>query len=532
MSKVTQGFHLPEKINLIITGKLLDLAETLPKFQGGPISELQSERETQHNLSKETYERTRPPEGTELDFVGFRMIEIVHYEDFAQVKAGILRLFPDLNNSPRMDSFEQSFQRFSESISWGGWMNLGMIYRDQKPLSSTPSCKIIELPPEVDVIIVGLYKSLPSLLTISFDVRLSKDATMKLRKLQEEMYLGEVRITAFNIKYGFLGLSLTSPDNAMQKRILKWQEGLRGDVEKCVRKFVSGYFAVHNSGVTKLPTIEVYVLKGTTEKFTDFSSWAKAAWHWWSSQGFNFYSRPFSDGKILFNWSDRETEESSHAHRIIVIWETYQKEHERGLGEPGRNSIMYQLSMGFLHSITTPFAVHEYLRNSISRTEKLRSVIYSALNPNRLFWNSLSHKIQLYSKVQDEKNILTRMVFEFEHQKQFLRGELKETNDLIALDIHSNAANLDNNFETGIFSRIGYLQKLVVDHINFIDKTFSTHIEFENIGALYKLQWITLLLTMVALIASIIGLAANWKEISQFLTSGVDFIKHIILITK
>ena len=531
-----KSIRLPDNINAKMTQKLLDWAATLPKFQGGYIFDLQTEHKNQQIQSQETYERTRPPEGTKLEFLGLRMIEIFYYEDFAKVKAGLLNLFPGLDDANSIESFEPYFHQFSESISWGGWKNLGFIYRnDNRPMTAMPCYQMADLPTEVDMITVGLYKSMPSMLTISFDIKLSNSATIKLRKLQEEMYLGKI-YSIIDLKHRFLGMRVHSTDNAMRQGILKWQGDIRISVEECIKRFVCGYFANNSIGITKLPAIEIYNLEGSIEKFNDFASWANAASDWWRSLGFSFYSNLYSNGEILFNWggigSIGKIGEILPAHRVVVLWEAYKKAHDKEFIKIGPGLIISLIPNEILHTIITPFVAYEYLQSLIAHTEKLRRIIFSELKPSKALNHSIDYKIQLYGKVQEEKTILERMAFEFEHQKQDLRKEMAETEKLLEIKILSNKNNSDNNFGKRMFSEIEYFQKLVGDHIDFIDKVFSTHIEFENIRAIYRLQVITLGLTIIALITSLIGLTANWGAVSCFFAHSIDVIKNLMVLSK
>ncbi len=52
---------------------VLDIVETLPKFQGGPIYQLQYERLHQREQAEKIFEETKPPEDVEISLIGFRL---------------------------------------------------------------------------------------------------------------------------------------------------------------------------------------------------------------------------------------------------------------------------------------------------------------------------------------------------------------------------------------------------------------------------------------------------------------------------
>jgi hypothetical protein len=64
------------------------------------------------------------------------------------------------------------------------------------------------------------------------------------------------------------------------------------------------------------------------------------------------------------------------------------------------------------------------------------------------------------------------------------------------------------------------LRKISDNHMNFLNKTFSTYIELLNTDAAYTLQvasnrlsCVALIATIFALIATILGILVNWQEV-------------------
>jgi hypothetical protein len=79
--------RIPDKIRSTLGRKYLDWAEVLPKSNKGAIALLQITRRHQKKRSKRAYERSRPPQGSELEYLGFRLIEMFHIEDSEQLLA-------------------------------------------------------------------------------------------------------------------------------------------------------------------------------------------------------------------------------------------------------------------------------------------------------------------------------------------------------------------------------------------------------------------------------------------------------------
>lgn len=92
-------FKIPDNIRVFLSRKYLDWAESLPKSGSGFIAELQEIRDVQRRRSKKKYKRSRPPEGTEIEYLYFRLIEMFHIEKFDNLQDGLLRLFPEIQDT-------------------------------------------------------------------------------------------------------------------------------------------------------------------------------------------------------------------------------------------------------------------------------------------------------------------------------------------------------------------------------------------------------------------------------------------------
>ena len=101
---------MPDKIRVFLSKKYLDWAETLPKFNGSFVMNLQHIREHQRSRSEDEFKRSRPPEGTEIEHLYFRLIEIFHIEEFDKLLEGLIRLFPGLQDDCRNKDFSGDFR--------------------------------------------------------------------------------------------------------------------------------------------------------------------------------------------------------------------------------------------------------------------------------------------------------------------------------------------------------------------------------------------------------------------------------------
>ena len=188
-------FRVPEKVRITLGRKYLDWSENLPKFGGGWIREFQDLRQHQRETSEEDYKRSRPPEGTAIEHLSFRLVEVFHLEEFDKLRDGLIRLLPELASEVSVKNFADEFERRADSMSGTSSQVLGYLVRDKKALflGFSPFRQIRELPPEIRSIKVELFKILPAVFAVTFDVHLTDEATARLVSLQDRRYLPTTR---------------------------------------------------------------------------------------------------------------------------------------------------------------------------------------------------------------------------------------------------------------------------------------------------------------------------------------------------
>lgn len=260
-------FKIPDNIRVFLSSKYLNWAENLPEFGGSFIAFLQHIRKDKRRQSEDEHKRSRSPEGTEIEYLYFRLIEMFHFEEFRKVEEGLIRLFPGLQgNKIKNENFSTFFERFADPIDTGGMQEIGYIFRELKKRGFFPFniLRVMKnLPQDVDHIVVNLHKFLPSLIVISFDIYLTNKSTEYLVNLQKKYYLPRLRLNnliPWKIKDGY---SEESAETVRIEDILGWIENLRNGVEKCIKPFLNGYFMQQNyEKKSWLPAIEVYGIKG------------------------------------------------------------------------------------------------------------------------------------------------------------------------------------------------------------------------------------------------------------------------------
>ena len=72
---------LPKNYRAKITKAILDKVEALSKAQNPYIKSLQSERVHHREQAQTTFERSRPPQNTQLELLTIRLIDVFQFEE-------------------------------------------------------------------------------------------------------------------------------------------------------------------------------------------------------------------------------------------------------------------------------------------------------------------------------------------------------------------------------------------------------------------------------------------------------------------
>lgn len=525
--KKIRGFtiQIPNKLREKLSYWLLNWAEKQKNAKGTNwfLLELQQYRLLQRSLADTVFEQTRAPEGTKIEFISFQLIEVFHYGDFGKVSAGLRKMFPDLENSG--NDFLENFEKNSEILTTGLWHPVGTIYRDNPNVFSGGRIlrRNSKIHSSIKLINMDVQKILPSMVVVSFEVQLNVKATEEISKLQSQRYLGKSMFRGITFGgYPSVDMSISSPESVMIAAKNNLISSLRENVEEIIRPYLSGYFLSEYSNKHHLPSIETYVLSRALSNQKNFSRWAKLASRWGYSLGFSLSSNSlFGNNDVLFGWrsSDRNSE-FNNANKVIIF-------SEKKIGQPNSASQNWKY---LINELAPLIAIIEFLADSQGIFERIRRQIFSALGEER----SLSRHVKLYQDLQVLSRILQGLSLEIEQKMSFLgNGIFFNLTDMLEVQIDKikgdkkNKTSRDNLASNGQ-ERIKSLLKILSEHIAFIDKVFSTHIELLNIDALYRLQKLTLWLTIIATIATVISISSNFSELILLFDKFKEFIVTIL----
>jgi hypothetical protein len=173
----------------------------------------------------------------------------------------------------------------------------------------------------------------------------------------------------------------------------------------------------------------------------------------------------------------------------------------------------------FLDSIVVPLIAVEFLSQEIESVKKFRGTIYSKLKKKRVKSSNLRRELILYSDLQREIRKTDRFLLEFDQAEKFIQHKFGESHPekMFEMNKFSSRKLPPEKFRENVFSRISYLRNIFDKHMSFLNKSFSTYVEFLNVEAIYRLQIVSIALSVLALVAAVIGVLSNWESIARFI---------------
>jgi hypothetical protein len=557
---------------LISLGPIKGLRKLIVDYRQ-TIQSLKITRKYQRISSERFFEMSRPPEGTALEYLFVRLMEMFHIEDFEDLKEGLIRLLPDLQGEIPMEDFRAQFDETADR-SFGSWRTLGFIVRTSASNPMLKPCRVMpELPKEVKVIAVELHQVLPSFFVVTADCILGPEATSQLLALRDQPYLGQVRFDRL-VPWGVFGVgrSQGNPNSEQERIIINWLAELRGKIETCLDPFISGYFMRQGgkrqtAQETRLPAIEVFALKGVpTDSVGAFEKWKEIAWHWWDSLAFNFSSNVYRTRELVFAYPrDRRGHESkvlgTTAYRMAALWEAFLATIDMEDYRDQSTEVFTSLQKDFarqeivekLNGILPLVVIPELLERIRDNVNRFKQAAFTSMTYGR----HLRRYITLSYLVQREETLLNRVALEFEHNdglmllsmdsnfineeeterrkragtqstepkaKNETKGDAPKTIWLKLIgwidqlgsesraepDLEETKTDQsDSSLRTDGLRSIEYRIKNLKTQLAYIIRSFETHLKTRNMEVNYQLQPRVFWFTVIVTIATIAGVAAT-----------------------
>lgn len=478
-------------------------------LKGDGVNTLHRIKERQDKDSQDTLLKTRPPEGVAIEYIYFRLYDIFQVENVNSLLSGLKRLFPNSNDqSFRGFYYYEKFIQDATGITEGEWLNIGYVCRDRKGRFFGDIFRELKtLPLHVDYIHIELHKVLPSIFAITYDVHLEKDATKKLIELQSSPYKSEILFRKL-IPFGKMGggyLS-NSAEHVMKKDIVNWLTSLRSQVENCLEQFLAGEFLQDKSRKeNRLPTVEVYGLKGIPKTKSAFQNWMQKSSRWLESLGFHLlHYNSFTDGKLIFipKWR-RDEDNGRPTYRLIIAWDTYLKSINLEMyGNDENFAVAHNTQEDFLTPILPLLVIFEMLARFQERFEKIRRDVLQTIKPSLFYGIYFGRYIKLSDTVLQASVLYDRISKDFKLEAKYISAQLKDFSKFTEMTYvrKGKPRKLDQELLSGVEFRIGLLK----EHVDFAMNWLSQYLALRNLSVTY-------LLALVAGIAAIVSLLLSFK---------------------
>jgi hypothetical protein len=474
-----------DQIKKALTRRALDIAEVLPKFQGGFLQRLQSMRQRQRKAAADLHTATRASSGIDVTYVGFRLFELFPAEEHDKLSTGLRRLFPT-----RQYGFDE-IDRFTSTAGEmfnGGWSNIGVLVRDRSLIWSLQNRLLPELPEEIQSVEVSVHKILPSAIVAVFDVTLTQTATKTLKTLHEQHYLPEVWFHKwFPWRKHSWARSESRAERAMKDAILEWESSLHFAVEQIVTSYLSGFFrrAVNR----RLPLIDIFAVSGVVATEDTETALPKSVASWMES--LVLLPRAWSletcvGDNLIFAWKEDADERPCVPYRLV---ETYAQ-------LPQEKGDQYFTRRGRLDALLPYLCFIEAISSVQVQLEALRILVYRTLTRTGFFRRRLRREIRLNDRIQKEAMFIGRLTLELEDAKPWIKHETRILQNVFRQYVEPGQAkfSLPDMLEGMLNFRFDRVKK----HLAFVAKMFTEYVSRRNLAVMYRLQRQVLFLAIIA----------------------------------
>lgn len=484
-------------------------ANRLTFLRGDGVTTLRHIKERQDKDSHDTFLKTRSPEGTTIELIYFRIFDIFQIENTDSLLSGLNKIFPKFSDPFFRGDYYEKFIQEATGISGGQWLNIGDIYRDRKGRFFGDRVRELKtLPPHVDYIHMELHKVLPSIFVVTYDVHLEESATNEINKLQNSLYKSEILFRRL-IPYGKLGggYSTNPAEHVMKRVIIDWLTDLRIQVEKCLEPFIAGDFLRDKSQKnSRLPSIEVYGIKGMPKTKPAIRNWIHASNRWLESLGFHLLvSNTFTDGKLIFipKWQ-HDNDDNRPSYRLVVAWDLYlQSINCEMYGHDKKFAIAHETQESFLTPILPPLVIFEMLARFQRKFEKIRRNVLGTIKPTIFYGTHFLKYINLSDTLLQASFLYDRISKDFQIESKDISMQLKEVSRLTEIGhVRKNKyRKLDQELLGGIEFRINSLK----EHVDFATNWLSQYLALRNLAVTY-------FLALVAGIAAIVSVLLSFRR--------------------
>ena len=466
---------------------LLSWAAALPRFQGGPIAELQVIREHQQKDAERDYQEALVPEGYGIELKRITLSFFYEFEEQVSVNRLLKR---QLDSSPFSSGHFEDIEKSASRLEAARWSNLGGIYR--KGAGYLPLGISVESMPEcVELLHLSHLQIMSSISCLEVTIRLSDKAAAKFDRIAKKRYLPEVLLN--EVVRGFFGRMgfgrSSSGKNVAEEKVALYIQDISNDVEAWLLNFFK-----FKSGQIRLASVcPIYLLERPEScRQTELLEFAKENWKWLAKYGFQPHGiDTYANARTLYS----PARNGPHIESLNAIFVVNEDE------EDHFHLHLEMLTRGF----ATASAVYAFLRETRENVEALRYKILMRLRRRKPVLASFSRTTlalrRTLSRVRHVSSEFKRNKWWFQHSLEGF-GELE-------IRYRDESTTYEKNSVRSVEAELANLSEAA----ELVDRSISEQLEIENIAAMFGLQRRIFWLTLVAAFAGIVGVVSVWDKL-------------------
>ncbi len=476
---------LGKSIREVVSKQYLDWAEALPRFQGGPIHELQLIRERQRQWSSRRFQNRIKPDDASIALKQIRIVFTFQFEDFNLVRRAVGKLFP---NSETASEFVKDLKRKESSIHSSGWSSIGLIAKEKRFYVGETQY-VEELPEHVKVIHVSYHRIMPSLACLSFSFHIEEKFSESLAIKQNHDYLPPVVFKSINLFKRFpRGYSMGSSGEGAREVVRGHALGL----SNCFHFWLQRATKLSDATSFTKSVVEYYVVNGHPTSSDELAKWLKSNRGWLGDYGITV--------------SDHDSYRSSN---LIYCSSSY---HNKDM--PVYNLVSFEdaddedrhvdFVLDGLSVNASLFSAIESIQDSLEKYRRLGFVQLAKFDARVLRDSGGASRIKRLGV------ILNRISHEFNEGRHWIAHSLEGLEDL-----KTSSFDKEQILRTNIIENFDYRLGCLIRAYKVLDIGLTGYLEVQNIYSMYRLQRWMLVLSIVATFATIVGVAANWDDLHE-----------------
>ncbi|HGO5303681.1 TPA: hypothetical protein ACK21Z_004510 [Vibrio harveyi] len=473
--------NMREKISKLI----LDKIERYPSVGPETFSDLRHLRSLQRKTADEDYERRKAPVDGQVSLSRITMLVPFVHSEYSVMHKGLRAYY---GRDERVNKLVESLQATQNNLSSSRWSNLGFIRRINKGITIN-SVVDESLPIEIDYVSVALERVTSSISYLSFTFHLTSEINEKYASFQNRAYLDKVVFKRF-FPISSLGRSYRY---SLERGASRYIDAQKDSLRTKLCSWVAKRFQWNKKFVVRSSFIDTFTVSGHPIENEALQVWLKKNHYWLQDFGFTWDSDCYQGNGYMLRSHERYFKQISPLSHSVLLFENF-------------DDSLFSFKLKAISIISTLLNITRKYKGDV---EKFRANSFDLLysQSERILKNPASIK-----SLKMHGILLKRTLREIDEAEGYLAVYLSE---LGRLEKTSGSTVLD--FKSISFEHIRSTLKTLSAEVEVVDRGVSEYMELENMHIMFKLQRRMFALSVIASVATLVGIVANWESIAKII---------------